>query len=163
MSMNETELFDMFYPIAQQEAERIRRDFKGCLRLYEEDDLINWAYLSGRWKRYSESGGAMRFVIRFAMLRALQKAGHRGIENLPLSTPPDDPVWGAVRQELKDIISDPEIFDEKDREVLLRRLLDEETFTTIGRSVQLTRTATCMRFQRGMKKLRGIYHGEIDE
>jgi hypothetical protein len=70
----EGKLFDKFYSIAQMEAKSIRREFGEYLQLYEEDDLINWAYVSGFWKKYSDSDGAMRQVIRFAMLRGLAKA-----------------------------------------------------------------------------------------
>ena len=78
MNTDRDKLFELFHPIAQMEARKICREFGSYMRLYEADDLVNWADVSEFWPRYKDNTGAMRYVIRFAMLRALAMAQDYG-------------------------------------------------------------------------------------
>jgi len=191
-NQNDT-LYEKFIPVAEKEAKKIKRTFGGYLRLYEEGDLINWAYLSGFWSRYVDKPGAMRIVIRFAMLRSLEKARvetdgtvrnlqsgvayggaraaglvdknqptnvksfHKYIAATDLISPQaENPVLEASLHEIEDIIRTSKQFDEKDKEILLRRLMNEDTLTEISSSINMSLNGTSVRYHNGVRKLRSM-------
>ena len=192
--MNKDEQFELFYPIAQMEAKKIKLEFCGYLRLYEEDDLINWAYVSKFWVRYVDSPGALRQIIRFSMLRGLakaqgydrevnvdetpldfgipyqiaQRAGmankneprgkfdqNRVVNQNELADPDQEsPIYAALLMEIKDTIRHGGLFNKETQQILLRRLFDDETFTSISRSIGMPRNSVQVRFTTAVMKLR---------
>jgi hypothetical protein len=203
---SDEKLFELFHPVAQMEAAKICKEFgRKYLRLYEEDDLINWAFLSDDWKRYVDNPGAMRQVIRFSMLRQLAKAQdfsrsvnithmdlshgvpykvaqasglidknlpynphlsepERGVQMWELRNPKaEDPLKKILFHEMMEIIHNNNYFTEKDRDILLRRLREEETFDVIAEKENLSRAAVRVRFIKSMAKLRRLVGYEAVE
>jgi hypothetical protein len=140
-------MFERFHPVAKMEAARFKREFGPHLNLYEEDDLINWAYVAGFWKKYTDRAGAMRQIIRYSMLRELARAmcykpDQGEMKRVAMRDEVDNhtmgPFEGAVVSEIMEIIENSGEFDKKDQDILLKRLWEDESFETIGRCVKLT-------------------------
>jgi len=160
MNTSKNELFEGFYPTARSVAEWMLRKKPELTRLYEVDDLINWAFISDQWPKYIGNQGALTVVIKMAMLRALEKDQQhkRGPDPLGLLAPSeeDDPVDVAAEHELEEWIRGKKELTQIEKDVLLRRLYDGGNYSKISKSMGKSSTAMSRAFQRGALKIRGF-------
>jgi len=65
-----------FSKLARSEARKLVNKLGKALKFYEEDDFVNWAYVSKYWMNYLDDGDEhiMRIALRFAMIRAMSES-----------------------------------------------------------------------------------------
>ena len=155
------EAFDVFLPIAKKVAQWIKNEHGELMRLYEEDDLISWAWLSQDWPKYKDNPGAMRVIIKFAMLRALEVESHYGMEidaNLFPEKEVGQPCMKAIIREIKDLVEDEDVFTREEKGLLLRRVWKGESCSEISRSTGQEYFQLNRKCRAAVAKLRRVLH-----
>ena len=134
-----------FSKLARSEARMLVRRLGKALKAYEEDDFVNWAYISKYWMTYLDDGNEhlMRTALKFAMVRALSESrGHQGKKFYSWSLEQGVPYrvlkrLGLIDKNMPDsnekfgtAAVDEEIIDEK-TEPPADELINQEMYDTI--------------------------------
>lgn len=152
----------LFLEVATKEAIALLREYGHAspLKFYERDDLVNWAFIAGTWKDYVDRPGAMRQVIRYAMLRALEKY-HREMDEETARTvyhrdqKKDEvtPVNYAIQAEMARIAFDSDQLTVDERVSLMKKM-SGCTYGEVARSMRIPRSTAHKWYKDGLRKLR---------